>query len=266
MVLLSVESIRGHRDYMEDRYAYIEKAGILIAMVCDGHGGYQVAEDTSKELPQRLLKTLKKDWKTNVATAMAIRNVIIEWGLEMKHRQSGSTLTGIAVKDSTMYVYNIGDSRTCFRSKGSHIYQLLPVFDRNGKYNSGLQIEYSFKQFFCTKDHNSMDSREVARVVSAGGQIIRKRLNGTLSVTRALGDSDVGPGLDHIPDVYWLKKSAVLGSIVMFSDGIYEPFVEDNCNEIIKSVAEKYGAEVLVKYAYCKRSEDNLTAMVVSLK
>jgi serine/threonine protein phosphatase PrpC len=60
MVLKSIKSIQGKRDYMEDRYNYLERNGLIIAFVCDGHGGHTVAEITSKNLGPVLYNTVSK--------------------------------------------------------------------------------------------------------------------------------------------------------------------------------------------------------------
>ncbi len=93
------------------------------------------------------------------------------------------------------------------------------------------------------------------------------RLNGILSVTRALGDSDIGDGLSFVPDVYWFKKSLLDGPILMYSDGIYE--LERYQKEIpfntsfLYDYANKNGANELVNYAFQNGSEDNLTVLLL---
>ena len=267
MVLLSVKSIQGRREYMEDRYVYLEDKGIIIAMVCDGHGGYQVAAETVKNLPQLIFNALHKTRGNNVKNSEAIRNAIMTWGSDMSTHRSGSTLTGVAMKNDTIYIFNLGDSRTCLKlAPGAFIYMLKPAFDRRGIFVDRVLVDYAQKQFFCTTDHDG-ETDEHTRVYSYGGKIVGKRLNGILSVTRALGDADVGPGISHVPDVYWVKKELVIGPALMYSDGIYEPQRSNNVNfddHNLYYIANHFNTDVLVTYAYNKGSDDNLTAMLVS--
>lgn len=271
MVLLSVKSIQGKRDYMEDRYAYLERNGIIIAMVCDGHGGDKIADLTAQELPKKLLAVLSKITGTNVAHAAAIRDTIIDWGSQVFKIKSGSTLTGIAVKNGIVYVYNVGDSRTCFKLiPNTFVYHLVPTFDSNGDFNvEKIIINYSQQQFFCTVDHDPDSKVEQTRIKNAGGRIVGERLNGILSVTRALGDADVGNGISAIPDVYWTNQSNIISPVFMYSDGIYEPqrYAKNGeqkfDNRYLHYLATMFGSEVVVKYAYDNGSDDNITALVV---
>jgi serine/threonine protein phosphatase PrpC len=270
MVLLSVKSIQGRREYMEDRYAYIEEDNIIIAMVCDGHGGYQVAADTARELPQRILRVLQQTVGTHVKHAEVIRNTVMDWGHEMRTHLSGSTLTGVAVKNDIVYMFNVGDSRTCIQiAPGAFVYMLKPIFNHQGQHVDRILVDYTQTQFFCTPDHDSDSNNEVIRVNATGGKISGKRLNGILSVTRALGDGDVGPGISSVPDIFWVKRQSVLGPALLYSDGIYElQRYKSDVNfddKYLYYLANQYDSDTVVKYAYEKGSDDNLTAMLVSL-
>lgn len=270
MTLLSIKSIQGKREYMEDRHAFLKEKNIMIALICDGHGGHQVADDTSRELPLLILHALQTTTGTNVKHAEAIRNTIIEWGSKVHKRQSGSTLTGIAVKNDIVYIFNIGDSHTCMKLlPGSFTYMLAPLFDQTGKYLDRIRVDYMQKQFFCTGDHDSSSPIEVDRVRDAGGRIADNRLNGILSVTRALGDGDIGPGISFIPDIYWTKKTLIDGPIVMYSDGVYElqryTTTHDFSDKYLYERAKNFDSANIVQYAYDNGSDDNLTAMVVKV-
>lgn len=271
MALLSINSIQGKRDYMEDRYAYLNQDGIIITMVCDGHGGSNVANKTAKELPIKLFSVLRKDYNTNVAVAEAIRNVIIEWGESLVNEKSGSTLTGIAVKNGIIFVYNIGDSRTCIKLKPeSSIFMLKPLFDHEGKFIDRIIVDFIQKDTFCTIDHDPDTESERMRVAAARGVISQDRLNGILSVTRALGDGDIGSGLSHVPDIFWTKVENICGPAFLFSDGIYEPqryqSTADFTNDYLYNLAVDSNAETVVRYAYENGSDDNLTAVIVDLR
>lgn len=268
MVLLSVKSIKGRREYMEDRYAYFKKDNILICILCDGHGGYLASDITCKELPQLLFNALEKVNTTNIKNAHIIRKVINNWEIRLKEYNSGTTLTGIIVKDDITFVINIGDSRTCLNlHNNSIVYNLEPKFGNNGIFIDNLIVNYIETNFLCTKDHDPNSLIEKERISKAGGKITFGRLNGILSLTRALGDYNVGPGICAIPDIYWVKNECVNGPIVMYSDGIYEPQRNKSSvnfsDKYLYLLATKINAEALVDYAYDNNSEDNLTAIVV---
>jgi len=269
MVLLSVNSIKGRREYMEDCYEYIKKDNIIIAMVCDGHGGSDVSNKTCKQLPNLLLKALQNTTGTNVNNATSIRNVIKFWGEKMSVEKSGSTLTGVAIKDDTVYIYNLGDSRTFLELlPSSFIYKLQPVFNNVGNFVDKIYIDFHRSNFYCTHDHDAKCMLENKRIVSCGGFLSAdNRLNGILSVTRALGDADITPGISYIPDVAWVKKSAIVGPIMMYSDGIYElqryQTGTNFTDKHLYSLAKSTDAKTIVDYVYENGSEDNLTVLLI---
>lgn len=262
--LLSVNSIQGKRNYMEDRYAYLHKNFITIAMVCDGHGGSDVAESTSKELPLRLLHSLKNITLSRVQTAEKIRDIILAWGTEMKMRKSGSTISGILIKDNVMYVYNVGDSRVCTQLKPeSYVYLLDPIFSKNdGLMINKVMIDYNCMDFFCTKDHDLCLS-EVDRIHCSGGALIGDRLNGILNLSRTVGDGDVGKGLSFVPDIYWINMNNIIDKIVLYTDGVSE--IESLDEKQIYNIAVANNAEYLVNYCYEKGSQDNITALILKI-
>lgn len=269
MVLLSVNSIKGKRNYMEDRYSYIEEYGIIVAMICDGHGGYQASQQTVKDLPYIILNKMFNTSGNNLKHSKVLKNTICEWGESIKNYNTGSTLTGIVIKDNTIYIYNIGDSRTCFiKNNENFIYYMNEVFNDKGEPTGVINLDYKNPEFFCTKDHDTFSKEEKERIINSSGFIIDDRLNGKLSVTRALGDNDIGKGLSYVPDIYWLNKNSVLGPILMYSDGLYE-LNKNNSNgdfsdENLYSLSNFYkDTSIIVNHAMNKGSEDNLTAMLI---
>lgn len=274
MVLLSVASERGKREYMEDYWAYFETQNYTIAFVCDGHGGRNAAQVTSTQLVYRLAQFIDENLHLTNPTMFAelLRRVITEWGDYIKHYHSGSTLTGVVSTNSIVYVFNIGDSRTLINLHPHAHYRFMPpVFSHeDGIHKPKLQYQpFLFKQsFFQTLDHEPSDANENYRVKLSGGTIRDQRLNGTLAVTRALGDNGVGEGLSHVPDMYWIDKKYLAGPIIMISDGIYEAEKQNKqlrTNHKLYWVGANHGAAALLKYAMDAGSTDNLTCMCISV-
>lgn len=272
MKILSSTSIQGKRDYMEDRGSYINHKDCFVSMVCDGHGGDSISKLTVKELTPRLLKSIYtvKSHKPE-SKAVKIRDEIIKWGNENKLARSGTTVSGITADDSHIIIYNVGDSRvSAHLKKNGKVYFLKPVFDDSGRQTKS-QIVTQQMNFFTTLDHDGDSEIEKDRIRKAGGALLRDpagtlRLNGTLSVTRAIGDAGVGKGLDHAPDVYWIERKDLDGPILMYSDGLYEA-IRKNKDESIKHqiyhIAKEHGTDQLVRYVYDLGSGDNITAMLV---
>lgn len=256
--MFDVKTIQGKREYMEDYYAFLHQYGITVAMVCDGHGGDTVSKTTVKELPKKIINKLITVKGTNVKNAISIREVIMNWADEMKNEKSGSTLTGIAIKDGILYVYNLGDSRTVFPLRAnSFIFMLKPVF-HNGKFQSQILVDYEKPSFFTTIDHDPKNPVEITRIKESGGKIIGNRLEGILSLTRAFGDTDVKPGT--VPDIFWTKWNNIAGPVLMYSDGLYET---EKYNDMqLYKMAVNGGVSKLVNKVYEDGSNDNITALL----
>ena len=256
--MFDVKSIQGNREYMEDYYAFLHQYGITVAMVCDGHGGDTVSKITVQELPQKIINKIITVKGTNVKNAIAIREVIMQWADEMKHHKSGSTLTGIVIKNGILYVYNLGDSRTVFPLRAnSFIYMLKPVF-HSGIFKPQILVDYEKTAFFNTIDHDPKNPVEITRIQGNGGRIIGDRLEGVLSLTRAFGDADVKPGT--VPDIFWTKWNNIAGPVLMYSDGLYET---EKYNDMqLYKMAVNEGVSALVEKVYKEGSNDNITALL----
>jgi len=247
--MFSVKSIRGKREYMEDRYAFHTfKNGVMVGMVSDGHAGSKVTEHLSANLPFLLSNSIRR---TTDATAKSIYNIIYAYAKTFVSDRSGSTLTGFVATASIVYIFNIGDSRTCFHFK-----------------KSGSSVSVSGKVspascFWCTTDHTDKNPAEVARVMAAGGKISDGRLNGILAMTRSVGDASVGVGLSCEPDVSWVRRKDINGLILMYSDGVYEGVKESP--HAIYHLAVDSGLEAVVTHATKSGSQDNITAVLVKI-
>ena len=73
-----------------------------------------------------------------------------------------STATGVLVTPKHFFFFNAGDSRT--------------ILVRNNK------VE------FATLDHKPTNPEEKKRIEDAGGRVMIQRINGSLAVSRALGE------------------------------------------------------------------------------
>ena len=268
-----VETSQGNRDYMEDTWYYKKKNEIVVAFVCDGHGGDKISKMTANKLGELLFYSISQcSFQSNYQMGVKIRNTIVKYAEELRNIQSGSTLTGIVSTKKAVYVYNIGDSRTCIKLKPhSIVYFLNPIFNFKGDFDYMTNVIYSETDFFATIDHDTDNEKEVHRVLATGGFIYNERVNDILAVTRALGDTDIGPGVSAVPDIFWFNKEALNGPVVMFSDGIYEPGKIDKklskifSNEYIYNLAVTQGPKKVMDHAKEYKTMDNLTVLIVNL-
>jgi len=221
-------------------------------MVCDGHAGKKVAETVSANLPFLLKKAVKE---SELKTAKAIYQIVNDYASTFVKAASGSTLTGFLATSSTIYFYNIGDSRTVLHfEKPGTMFGWSP--------ETGLSRK-SVEQVWSTADHAHTDPKERKRVKEAGGSIFGGRLNGILAMTRSIGDDQVGSGLSHSPDVSWTSLNGKCKTVLCMSDGVYDNTKKDS--HFLWHINEKYGPSVLVNWATESGSGDNITALSVEL-
>jgi len=251
---------------MEDYYAFEEYGGITIGLVCDGHSGKDTSELLSKLAPAKLIKDFPKT--SNIKKAEYIRDKLLDIGNSLKNNNSGSTLTGFLSDGNYLFIFNVGDSQTLVKTNGDIFYFLQPVFEK-GEYKNYTQFKTSKPRLFQTILHSPINFFEEKRILDAGGTIMNNRLNGLLALTRAFGDKEIGLGLSYVPDIYWTNIDNVVGPIISYSDGVYEPLLTNRRiygfePENLFEVGSK-SAKELVNYSYKYGSTDNITVLVSAL-
>lgn len=194
--------------------------------------------------------------------------------------QSGTTATFLLVTNSTFVVASLGDSRAVLASRQSinGLTRLLPV-----------QL---------TKDHVAADPFERALVESRGGTVSRSngmdRVNGTLVITRSIGDANLSPFLSRTPDVISLTKAEIADAcgdiedgdvcpcfIILASDGLWDTVSNQEAVDLVAEVVTEssrnasswreaaglqQAAEALTHEAYVRGSTDNIGVCIVALE
>lgn len=179
----AVSAMQGWRVEMEDAHASVVSClskGLKdwsFFGVFDGHAG----SDVSKYCADNLLDSIitnsglvsaiqSKSDNTEELVNEAIRNGFISLDEDMRKHpkwkngddKSGSTAVVLFVTPTHLYFGNCGDSRG--------------VLSRNKE------------AVFCTIDHKPGNPEERSRIEKAGGSVMIQRVNGSLAVSRALGD------------------------------------------------------------------------------
>ncbi|XP_058062283.1 protein phosphatase 1B [Anopheles bellator] len=169
-----VGAMQGWRCEMED--AYHAKTGLgekledwnYFAMF-DGHAGDNVAKHCAANLLQRIVSTT--EFSNNDITR-AIHAGFLKQDEAMRDipelasgvDKSGTTAVCAFISRDHLYIANCGDSRA--------------VLCRNAQ------------PIFTTQDHKPILPGEKERIQNAGGSVMVQRVNGSLAVSRALGDYD----------------------------------------------------------------------------
>jgi protein phosphatase 1B len=168
--------------------------------------------------------------------------------------RSGTTAVCCILSPGEFFIANLGDSRAILCKSG----QTSP---------------------FGTEDHKPFLPKERDRIVNAGGSVMIQRVNGSLAVSRALGDYEYKqvPGLLPIeqlvspePDVYVLPRDPVKDEFLLLAcDGIYDVMTNAELAEFVKSRLQvthdlsSVGNQIL-DTCLSKGSKDNMSVVLVT--
>ncbi|VDL75343.1 unnamed protein product [Nippostrongylus brasiliensis] len=238
--------------------------------VFDGHAGNVAADDAAENIMKTLMETpqfekVTEELKQNGGLLCEKSIVLLEDGIKagflklddnirtrLNSDRSGSTAVCAMITPTHIIIANLGDSRAVVSRKD--------------------------EGSFGTEDHKPYHDKERERIVGAGGSVMIQRINGSLAVSRALGDFEYKnvPGLEPNkqlvspePDVYVLERQKDKDEfLVVACDGIYDVmeneelcrFVEsrlhvcDDLNQVCNDVLDA---------CLSKGSRDNMTMIVV---
>lgn len=235
-----LSSMQGWRVEMEDAHtAVIGLPDTLdhwsFFAVYDGHAGSQVAKYCCEHLLEHI--TSNSDFQRALQEDPSVDNVKngIRTGFlqidehmrtisEKKHGvdRSGSTAVGVMISPSHIYFINCGDSRGLL-SRGGAVH-------------------------FFTQDHKPNNPLEKERIQKAGGSVMIQRVNGSLAVSRALGDFDYkcvhgkGPTEQLVspePEVYAIERCEGEDEfIILACDGIWDVMGNEQLCDFVRSRLE----------------------------
>ncbi|CAB1311871.1 unnamed protein product [Coregonus sp. 'balchen'] len=217
-----LSSMQGWRVEMED--AHTAMVGLPHGLtdwsffaVYDGHAGSRVANYCSANLLEHILLG-GAEFTPGMGSVEGVKDGIRAGFLKIDEymrsfsdlRQgldrSGSTAVGVLLSPSHLYFINCGDSRA---------------------------------------DHKPCNPREKERIQNAGGSVMIQRVNGSLAVSRALGDYDYkcvdgkGPTEQLVspePEVCVLERAAEGDEFVVLAcDGIWDVMSNEELCEFVRS-------------------------------
>ena len=217
------------RDHNEDAVL----AGPVIFAVADGMGGYEGGEVASA-LCVATLAAIPDDHTTPAAITAALdasNRAIIERGLAQGTPHMGSTVAGLALGESAIVVFNLGDSRV-YRQRADAIEQLTE------------------------------DDSVVGELIRAG-QITEEAARSHPErnvITRALG---VGPAIE--PHVFEIAARAD-DVFVIASDGLFNEVDDSTMVSLLTAPgSEDHRARLLLDRALANGGRDNISIIVVTV-
>uniref|UniRef100_A0A8C9PMA8 Protein phosphatase 1B n=1 Tax=Spermophilus dauricus TaxID=99837 RepID=A0A8C9PMA8_SPEDA len=253
-----LSSMQGWRVEMEDAHTAV--VGIPHGLedwsffaVYDGHAGSRVANYCSTHLLEHI--TTNEDFraagKSGSAVAPSVENV------------KNGIRTGFLKIDE--YMRNFSDLRNGMDRSGYLFYFIFLVLGMNGQV------------CFSTQDHKPCNPREKERIQNAGGSVMIQRVNGSLAVSRALGDYDYkcvdgkGPTEQLVspePEVYEILRAEEDEFIILACDGIWDVMSNEELCEFVKSRLEvsddlENVCNWVVDTCLHKGSRDNMSIVLV---
>lgn len=167
--------------------------------------------------------------------------------------KSGSTAVACLVSPTHNYLINCGDSRSIICSDN--------------------------KIALCTADHKPINPIERERIHNAGGSVMIQRVNGSLAVSRALGDFEYkcvegrGPCEQLVspePEVYVCERNSEKDEFVVLAcDGIWDVMSNEDLKEFLHARLKvtndlvRISNEVL-DMCLSKGSRDNMSIVIVT--
>ena len=167
-----VSAMQGWRMEMEDAHTCetnIKLKEWSFFAVFDGHAGPKVSEYCSKNLLSVIMETVDEKRDNEEVVCEKIKKGFLKVDKKLQKQPpwakgGGTTAIACMVSPKKFIWANCGDSRG--------------LLCRDGK------LEYN------TTDHKPMNELERSRIEKAGGTVMMQRVNGSLAVSRALGDFD----------------------------------------------------------------------------
>lgn len=241
--------MKGRRPTMEDEMECYMNEDHAFFGVYDGHRGRYVADFAKHNL--RLLCNLDGASEDNdIKIALGNGFLMTHAFLDSQGTKAGSTATVAVIKNQKIYVANTGDSRTVLCSDG----KAIPL----------------------SNDHKPQRSDEWQRIIDAGGYVVHvmgaHRVQGALSLSRALGDKYLYPYVVPHPEITVTLMDSQDEFLILACDGVWDVLDNRDAVRFVRKKMTEHNddcqkvARALVSHAYKQGSGDNISAMVVNLK
>jgi len=212
--------------------------------VFDGHSGTEASILAARTLHSKLDKFLR----LSQPISEALKNAFSETSQAMvqKNMRCGTCALVAFFSDRRIFIANVGDSRAVACRSNSGSYRI-------------------------TRDHRPDVAEELERIRSAGGNVTKTagvyRLQGDISVSRALGDAHLKPFICDDPDVFELSLDDSLLFIILACDGLWDVLSDDDAVKIVQNAADPLkAASRLVEESLRRGSTDNVSVIVIELR
>lgn len=257
---------------INDNYAPVD-----LFIICDGHGGKDVAEFIAPELEKHLLRK-QLSYPLSSSYIIKVYNYL-QKKLVNHPEKIASTCGSTALvliryldkdKNKNIQVINLGDCRAILSRKGLAI----PL-------NKDHKPSWPDEKKRIDEVNKKYGTNEEIKFLDGDIRI------GDLSVSRSFGDLDNAPFISWIPDVFHYQLTGDDEYIILACDGVWEVlkneeavnFVRDHMDDNhieLYEITDQYPtnetfnqkniARCLAEYCLAKLSNDNISILIVFLK
>ncbi|KAJ8342939.1 hypothetical protein SKAU_G00328670 [Synaphobranchus kaupii] len=257
----SIHAIKNMRRKMEDKHIVIPDFNTLFNLqdqeeqayfaVFDGHGGVDAAIYAANHLHVNLVRQemFNQDPGEALCRAFKLTDERFVKKASREHLRCGTTGVVTFLRGNTLHVAWLGDSQVMLVRRGQAVELMKP--------------------------HKPDREDEKQRIEALGGCVIwfgTWRVNGSLSVSRAIGDSEHKPYICGDADNSDFQMDGTEDYLILACDGFYDTMSPDEAVRVVSDhLQENSGdstmvAHKLVASARDAGSSDNITVIVVFLR
>ncbi|XP_038861991.1 protein phosphatase 1E-like [Salvelinus namaycush] len=257
----SIHAIKNMRRKMEDKHIVIPDFNTLFNIqdqeeqaffaVFDGHGGVDAAIYAANHLHVNMVQQecFSQDPGEALCRAFRVTDERFIRKAKMENLRCGTTGVVTFLRGRTLYVAWLGDSQVMLVKKGQAVELMKP--------------------------HKPDREDEKQRIEALGGCVIwfgTWRVNGSLSVSRAIGDNEHKPYISGDADHHIVTLDGTEDYLILACDGFYDTVSPDEAVRVVSDhLTENSGdstmvAHKLVASARDAGSSDNISVIVVFLR
>ncbi|KAG0051127.1 Protein phosphatase 2C 2 [Gryganskiella cystojenkinii] len=246
-------AMQGWRVTMEDAHTTLleveDAKGTAFFGVYDGHGGPNVAKYSGDGLHKRIVADKafgRGEYATAIKHGFLEMDRALRFDPEYGEDTSGCTAITATITDkNVLFVGNAGDSRAVLGSDGAAI--------------------------IMSSDHKPVNREESRRIVAAGGFVESGRVNGSLALSRALGDFEFKVNATLGPEDQIVTANPIVAErqlteedefLILACDGIWDCMSSQEAVTFVrKGIADRIPLETLCEMTmdHCLAADSELT-------
>ncbi|KAI4373390.1 hypothetical protein MLD38_011519 [Melastoma candidum] len=246
---------RGRRDSMEDRYSVLflvqDDPKQAIFGVFDGHGGSMAAEFAAKNLDKNIVNQVVPGEGTGLEESVKRAYLKTDSDFLCKDVGGGSCCLTAFIRNGELLVSNAGDCRA--------------VVSRDGSAED------------LTSDHRPSREDERLRIEAQGGYVDLRhgvwRIQGSLAVSRGIGDSSLKKWVIAEPETKRLRIETDHEFLILASDGLWDKVPSQEAVDVARRFLvgggkpePMHACRKLVELSISRGSIDDISVMLVDLK